>query len=100
MRSIGRWYTTAAATVTWADVGSVAGLSVRHPTRLGDMVEAARRFGSGHRILVTGGAGVVGSHLVDLLLSRGCAVVVADNFLTGSKDNVAHLHDNPNFTLV
>ena len=67
--------------------------------RLGAMV-VAQRFGQGHRILVTGGAGFVPSHLVDALIARGCAVVAVDNFVTGSKDNVAHLADHPRFTLV
>jgi dTDP-glucose 4,6-dehydratase len=60
----------------------------------------AQRFGDGHRVLVTGGAGFVGSHLVDSLLARGCTVVAVDNFVTGSKDNVTHLDDEPRFTLV
>ena len=59
-----------------------------------------QRYGAGHRILVTGGAGFVPSHVVDRLLDRGCAVVAIDNFITGSKDNVAHLADEPRFTLV
>ncbi|MDG4763140.1 GDP-mannose 4,6-dehydratase [Solwaraspora sp. WMMD406] len=58
------------------------------------------RFGDGHRVLVTGGAGFVGSHLVDRLVARGCAVVAVDNFVTGSKENVAHLSDESRFTLV
>ncbi|RKR89373.1 dTDP-glucose 4,6-dehydratase [Micromonospora pisi] len=60
----------------------------------------AQRFGPGHRILVTGGAGFVPSHLVDALIARGCTVVVVDNFVTGSKENLAHLIDHPRFTLV
>jgi dTDP-glucose 4,6-dehydratase len=60
----------------------------------------AQRYGEGHRVLLTGGAGFVGSHLADALIARGAEVVVVDNFLTGSKDNVAHLRDNPHFTLV
>ena len=63
-------------------------------------MKVAPRFGTGHRILVTGGAGFVPSHLVDRLVERGCDVVVLDNFVTGSKDNVAHLLDKPTFTLV
>ncbi|HKT04697.1 MAG TPA: UDP-glucuronic acid decarboxylase family protein [Rugosimonospora sp.] len=60
----------------------------------------AQRYGQGHRILVTGGAGFVPSHLVDRLVERGASVVAVDNFVTGSKENVAHLADNPRFTLV
>ncbi|KXK62554.1 epimerase [Micromonospora rosaria] len=63
-------------------------------------MKVAPRFGSGHRVLVTGGAGFVPSHLVDVLVERGCTVVVLDNFVTGSKENVAHLADRPTFTLV
>src|SRR4051795_8071815 len=59
-----------------------------------------QRFGEGHRILVSGGAGFVPSHVVDALLARGCEVVAVDNFVTGSKDNVAHLAGAPRFTLV
>jgi dTDP-glucose 4,6-dehydratase len=58
------------------------------------------RFGAGHRVLITGGAGFVGSHLCDSVLARGAEVVAVDNFLTGSKDNVAHLADERRFTLV
>jgi len=58
------------------------------------------RFTEGHRVLVTGGAGFVGSHLVDRLVARNCTVVAVDNFVTGSKENVAHLADRPGFTLV
>jgi dTDP-glucose 4,6-dehydratase len=58
------------------------------------------RFGAGHRVLVTGGAGFVGSHLADALLARGATVVAVDNFITGSKDNVAHLGGEARFTLV
>ncbi|MGC9667121.1 UDP-glucuronic acid decarboxylase family protein [Planosporangium sp. 12N6] len=60
----------------------------------------ARQYGQDHRILVTGGAGFVPSHLVDALLARGATVVAVDNFVTGSKDNVAHLADHPRFTLI
>ncbi|MGA5305343.1 UDP-glucuronic acid decarboxylase family protein [Nucisporomicrobium flavum] len=59
-----------------------------------------QRFGEGHRILVSGGAGFVPSHLVDALLARGCTVVAIDNFVTGSAENVAHLASEPRFTLI
>jgi dTDP-glucose 4,6-dehydratase len=50
--------------------------------------------------VVTGGTGFVGSHLVDALLARGAEVVAVDNYVTGSPANVAHLADEPRFTLV
>src|SRR6187455_489454 len=53
--------------------------------------------GTTRRVLVTGGAGFLGSHLCDRLLADGCEVICADNLFTGSKRNVAHLHGNPNF---
>jgi dTDP-glucose 4,6-dehydratase len=60
----------------------------------------APRFGEGHRVLVSGGAGFVPSHLIDVLIARGCHVVAVDNFITGSESNLAHLAGNPLFTLV
>jgi UDP-glucuronate decarboxylase len=47
--------------------------------------------------MVTGGAGFLGSHLIDRLLEKGCDVLCVDNLFTGSKDNIAHLRDHPNF---
>ena len=58
------------------------------------------RFGRGQRILVTGGAGFVASHVVDRLLARGAEVVAVDNFVTGAKENLAHLEGHPRFVLV
>jgi len=52
------------------------------------------------RILVTGGAGFLGSHLCERLLREGADVLCVDNFFTGTKDNVAHLLDSPNFELM
>jgi UDP-glucuronate decarboxylase len=52
------------------------------------------------RILVTGGAGFLGSHLSDRLLSEGHEVITVDNFFTGNKRNVWHLSDNKNFELI
>ncbi|KZV32351.1 UDP-glucuronic acid decarboxylase 2 [Dorcoceras hygrometricum] len=54
----------------------------------------------GLRILVTGGAGFVGSHLVDRLMSRGDSVIVVDNLFTGRKENVMHHFGNPRFELI
>ena len=51
------------------------------------------------RVLVTGGAGFIGSHLCDFLLARGCEVVCMDSLLTGSTDNIAHISD-PRFLFV
>src|SRR6202011_6053515 len=51
------------------------------------------------RVLVTGGAGFIGSHLCEFLLARGCEVVCMDNLLTGSTDNIAHISD-PRFLFV
>ena len=45
------------------------------------------------KVLVTGGAGFLGSHLCDFLLGKGCEVVCMDNLLTGSLDNIAHIQD-------
>lgn len=51
-------------------------------------------------ILVTGGAGFLGSHLCERLIAEGHDVICLDNFFTGSKDNVAHLLGNPHFELM
>ena len=50
------------------------------------------------RILITGGAGFLGSHLSDHLLADGHEVIGMDNFITGSPDNIAHLANNEKFS--
>lgn len=55
---------------------------------------------STNRILVTGGAGFLGSHLCDRLVDAGNEVLCVDNFYTGTKDNIAHLVQNPKFELM
>ncbi len=54
----------------------------------------------GERCLVTGGAGFIGSHLVDALLEKGHLVTVIDNYSTGNLENLAHQKDNVNLTIV
>lgn len=52
------------------------------------------------RILITGGAGFIGSHLAERLLNAGNKIIVLDNFHTGRKENLTHLLSNPNFELI
>src|SRR6516164_5690867 len=59
-----------------------------------------RNYESRKRILVTGGAGFLGSHLCDRLLDQGHEVLCADNLFTGTKRNVDHLHGNPHFEFI
>ena len=59
-----------------------------------------RKYEETKRILVTGGAGFLGSHLCDRLIADGHEVICADNFFTGSRRNIAHLLANPNFELL
>jgi len=56
-----------------------------------------RLYDSRKRILITGGAGFLGSHLADRLLDQGHEVICLDNLFTGSKRNIEHLHGNPRF---
>jgi UDP-glucuronate decarboxylase len=56
-----------------------------------------KNYNAQQRVLVTGGAGFLGSHLCDRLIRDGFDVVCADNFFTGTKPNIAHLFQNPNF---
>lgn len=59
-----------------------------------------RNYNPRKRILVTGGAGFLGSHLIDRLLERGDEVVCVDNLFTGSKLNIEHLHSQPRFEFI
>ncbi|MCD9560200.1 UDP-glucuronic acid decarboxylase 1 [Datura stramonium] len=79
---------THASTVTMPYKGSVTG---RVPVGIG-----MKRT----RVVVTGGAGFVGSHLVDKLIKRGDDVIVIDNFFTGRKENVMHHFGNHRFELI
>jgi UDP-glucuronate decarboxylase len=56
-----------------------------------------RNYSIRKRVLVTGGAGFIGSHLCERLLAEGQDVLCVDNFFTGTKDNIAHLLTNPHF---
>ncbi len=57
----------------------------------------ARLYDSRKRVLVTGGAGFLGSHLIDRLLREGHEVLCVDNLFTGTKRNMEHFHSNPRF---
>src|SRR5690606_6366583 len=75
-------------------------LAYRVPGSPRSGVQMSRIYDSRKRILVTGGAGFVGSHLIDRLLGQGHEVVCVDNLFTGSKRNIEHLHDHPRFEFI
>jgi len=52
------------------------------------------------KVMVTGGAGFLGSHLCERLLARGCEVLCVDNYFTGTRGNISHLLPNPNFEAI
>lgn len=64
------------------------------------MTAKLQKISNRKRVLVTGGAGFLGSHLCERLLADGCDVLCADNFFSGTKDNIAHLVGNPHFELI
>jgi UDP-glucuronate decarboxylase len=59
-----------------------------------------RGYGLKKRVLVTGGAGFLGSHLCEKLLSMGCDVLCVDNFFTGTRDNIEHMLGHPHFEVL
>ena len=61
---------------------------------------ASARYSLTKRVLVTGGAGFLGSHLCDRLIEQGHEVLCVDNFFTGARANIAHLFDHPRFELL
>ncbi|MGW6332622.1 NAD-dependent epimerase/dehydratase family protein [Nocardia rhamnosiphila] len=70
------------------------------PVHAQDGRASGHRAGSPGRVLVTGGAGFVGSHLCEQLLDAGASVVALDNFATSTPDNIAALVDRPGFAIV
>jgi UDP-glucuronate decarboxylase len=63
-------------------------------------MKMGRLYDSRKRIIVTGGAGFIGSHLIDRLLDNGHEILCVDNLFTGKKRNVDHLHDHPRFEFI
>src|SRR6202008_2820131 len=74
-----------------ADPTCYAVAASRRPRQRGRSERVSRRYDSQKRILVTGGAGFLGSHLIDRLLAQGAEVVCVDNLFTGAKRNIAPL---------
>ena len=64
------------------------------------MPARSSRYAIQKRVLVTGGAGFIGSHLCAWLIEAGHSVLCVDNFFTGTRANIAPLLDNPNFELL
>ncbi|CAK9220894.1 unnamed protein product [Sphagnum troendelagicum] len=82
-----------------------SGIATRKQQHVGGVISPGAKLPLGLqrkslRVVVTGGAGFVGSHLVDKLMARGDSVIVVDNFFTGRKENVMHHFGNPRFELI
>jgi len=75
------------------DVGAPFPIALRSSSH-GSM---SRNYSGRKRVLVTGGAGFLGSHLCDRLIAAGQEVLCVDNLFTGTRQNIAHLLDNPSF---
>lgn len=88
------------AGVTGDKMGAFMRPGSRGPGRFASQLERvfmSRRSYGRRRVLVTGGAGFLGSHLIDRLLARGDEVLCVDNLFTGDKSNIDHLAGNPRF---
>jgi UDP-glucuronate decarboxylase len=70
---------------------------LRLPFRLEGNSNLSRNYNARKRVMVTGGAGFLGSHLIDRLLDQGHDVLCVDNLFTGSKENIEHLRGHPHF---
>lgn len=78
----------------------IASQSIPTPTQPHVMKTPTLPDGKRKKILVTGGAGFVGSHLVDKLMQQGHEVIVLDNFFTGQRKNIDHWMHHPRFSLI
>lgn len=85
--------------IGWRNRSSVSEMT-GHDERNTHRIALMTVYNAQHRILVTGGAGFLGSHLCELLLAGGHEVLCVDNFVTGARRNVEHLLGNPNFELM
>ena len=63
-------------------------------------MEGRKYMSTKKRVLITGGAGFLGSHLSDRFIKEGFEVIVMDNLITGNADNISHLFGNPDFTFI